>query len=1225
MSGNNRNGDHRHPYNTFTATQGRAPHSDDDSHAYTPQATLRSHQDPNANPPLSTARLSDASVPPTAATNNGLSSAPHVRATHSSLNNAAVAASNSNPAPGLVTVSGQPSNGVKLAGVEIEMTKRSTSLSADLVAKGLEELDDSEHLPVFSGEKSNGRALGDGTEQGTEVAVGAKEHHAMNFGDEQGDEPTPEGYDARDKFWALALENVFNLVQLEDPLAGIDAADAPHHAKELGDNVIPIKGGPSWIIILASQFKNAITIVLLIVIIISGVFKDWAEFGVVLFILFFNALLGFYQEYGAERSLASLKQMTAGVAKVIRNGIPEIIFIDEVVVGDVIVLEQGASVPADCRIFESNGLEVDEALLTGEALPVVKHGNVIRDPENRLALGDRKNMVYRSTQVTQGRGKAVVVAGGLNTEMGKLAKRLSDSKSSGKTALMRKLDYMMYFLFFCCAIAALIVFAANKMRYTPATLSYATAVAIAILPESLCAVITVAMTFSVKRMAQQKCIVRKLPVLEVLGNVTDICSDKTGTLTENKMVVKKAVIGIDDVYSVGGAPYDTHGDFFPAMRNGQEQQPVSMTHQQEVRYIYQFLKCAALCSTTVLHVSEEDMDSLAGNGNPTEIAIQVMTWKAGLNRDKLEEEGWECITEYSFDSKIKRMSTAWENKAKCELYLCTKGAPERVIELCTYKISEDGKLVSLTQQDREQVDQHIHDLAAQGLRTICFAYREDATKIFPIPADEPFIDAYDRDQVECDLVFLGIVGIYDPPRPESRPSVVACQHAGICVRMLTGDHTSTAGSIASMLNIIRRRDLGDPVKLQAGPDFDKVDPETIDGWADLPVVVGRCSPESKVKMIESLHRRKKVVAMTGDGFNDSPSIKIADIGCAMGSGVDVTKGVADLVITDDNFATIVKAVAEGRRISQCIRKFVVHLLSSNVAEVIALICGLPISHGGESVFILSPIEILWLNMFTSAPPATGLSLDRATDDILQVPPNTQGFFTIELIADTVVYGFWLGAITLCGFAVVLYGFKSGPEGTDCNRHNGVGCENIWTARSTAFGILYFGLLIHSYTVRHPRVSIFRMRWLDNKWIFGSCVLGSVLFVPIVYINAIAHGLFVHSSITWEWGVIAVGVMTFLAACETYKVIKNLIFPIRKVLVEVDEEEAEDVEEQRQREYNTFTRTMPDDRDVERIANENLRMSFASIAGSVATANTGSFRMPAQRQKKKRTGFFRKRE
>lgn len=1237
MPGNHPEGDASHGSGAFSPTEGPASHvhhSEDDE--LPAELTVAHHHDPNVNVPS----VASATATPAATATTDTSRAATASADSHHAANTPVFVQSQLPSavPAAATASvpftSSSSKGVDLDEAEMELKAKLTE------AQEVQPDDNSDisEAPIVNGEnvsstekeaavvetEEDGASAGAGDSGGG--VHGDSDEHAMNFGDDQGDEPTPESYDPADKFWALRLENVFELVQLEDPLSGLENNDAPRHAKALGDNIIPIKGGPSWIIILLNQFKNAITIVLLIVIVISGVFKDWAEFGVVLFVLFFNAFLGFYQEYGAEKSLASLKQMTAGVAKVMRSGVPEIIFIDEVVVGDVIVLEQGASVPADCRIFESNGLEVDEALLTGEALPVVKHANVIRDPDNRLALGDRKNMVYRNTLVTQGRGKAVVVAGGLNTEMGKLAKRLNDGKSGGKTALMKKLDYMMYFLFICCAVLAVVVFAANKMKYTPATLSYATAVAIAILPESLCAVITVAMTVSVKRMAQQKCIVRKLPVLEVLGNVTDICSDKTGTLTENKMVVKKAVIGVDDVYSVGGAPYETYGEFFPAMKAGVNPPPVQMSSKLDQPYIYEFIKCSALCSTTVLHISEDDADSLTGNGNPTEIAIQVMTWKAGLNRDKLEEEGWECITEYAFDSKIKRMSTAWENKTKGDLYLCTKGAPERVIELCNYKLDEKGNTQHLTREDRARVDQHIKDLAAQGLRTICLSYRKDAIRLFPIPVNEPFIDAYDREQVEKDLVFLGIVGIYDPPRPESRPSVIACQHAGICVRMLTGDHTSTAGSIASMLNIINRRDLEDPVKLQAGPDFDKVDADVIDSWADLPVVVGRCSPESKVRMIESLHRRKRVVAMTGDGFNDSPSIKIADIGCAMGSGVDVTKGVADLVITDDNFSTIVKAVAEGRRISQCIRKFVVHLLSSNVAEVIALICGLPIRHEAESIFVLSPIEILWLNMFTSAPPATGLSLDRATDDVLQVPPNTAGFFTVELIADTVVYGFWLGAVTLCGFALVLFAFGNQPEGTDCNSHNGVGCQNIWRARCTAFGILYFGLLLHSYTVRHPRLSIFKMRWLDNKWICGSCVVGTLLFVPIVYINPIAHGLFVHDMITWEWAVIAIGVIVFIASCEIYKVIKNLAFPIRRILVEVDEMGAEETEEQRQHEYNTFTRAMPDDRSVEEIANENLRMSFASLAGSVATANTGSFRVPQQRQKKKkRISLFRKRK
>ncbi|ORC92341.1 calcium motive p-type ATPase [Trypanosoma theileri] len=1019
------------------------------------------------------------------------------------------------------------------------------------------------------------------------------------------DELKPGAYDPALKWWTYDITTTFSVVQLEDPTIGVTADDVPRRARELGDNKIPISGGPSALWILCRQFMNSITVILTIVIVISAVFKDWAEFGVVLFILLFNALLGFYQEYGAEKSLQSLKEMTAGSAKVLRDSAAQIIFIDEVVVGDIIILEQGSSVPADCRIVENNGLEVDEALLTGEAMPVVKHTNVIPDPDGNCALGDRKNMVYRNTLVTQGRGKAVVVAAGLSTEMGKLAERLTDDEGTGKTQLMKTLDYMMYFLFGCCVVLAIIVFATNKFKYHPTTLSYATAVAIAILPESLVAVITVSMTVSVKRMAKQKCIVRKLSVLEVLGNVTDICSDKTGTLTENKMVVKKAVIGISDEFVVTGAPYDRHG-FFVRESNSDEHVNLKESYNTN-KAVYEFMRCAALCSSTTLHIDENDADHLVGSGNPTEVAIQVMTWKAELHRDMFEDEGWECIAEYPFDSKIKRMSTGWYHKERNELYLSTKGAPERVLDLCASKISESGSIDTLADDERQKVEEHVKDLASQGLRTICFSMRPCSLQQFPIPEEDSFIMAHTREVVEQDLVFLGLVGIYDPPRPESKPSVIACQHAGIVVRMLTGDHVSTAGSIAVMLNIIGKRDISNPLKLQNGPDFDRVEMETIAQWEDLPLVVGRCSPESKVKMIDSLHKRKRVVAMTGDGFNDSPSIKIADVGCAMGSGTDVTKGVADLIITDDNFATIVKAVAEGRRISQNIRKFVVHLLSSNVAEVIALICGLPIRYMEAPLFVLSPIEILWLNMFTSAPPATGLSLDAASSDVLLVPPNTAGLFTVELVADTLVYGFWLGAFALCGFVFILYGIDNGPTGTDCNSHSGVGCEKIWQARATAFGILYFGLLIHSYTVRHPRLSVFRMKWFDNRWIYGSVIVGTILFIPIVYVNPIAHGLFVHHMLTWHWGVLAILLILFLFCCEMYKILKNCCFPLKHVTVPQDEE----IEE----EYRRFAVPEHDTRDVVSIAQEDLRMSFASFAGSINSAGTHRNRMSFGKKKK----------
>ncbi|CCW62060.1 unnamed protein product [Phytomonas sp. EM1] len=1037
-------------------------------------------------------------------------------------------------------------------------------------------------------------------------------HHAMTFGDDQKDEPIIETYDPAIKWWSLSLENVFNLVRLIDPTSGLDVEEVPEHARDLGDNRIRIQGGPKWYFILARQFLNAITLILGIVIVISIIFKDWAEFGVVLAIVIFNGGLGFYQEFSAEKSMQSLKEMTVGVARVIRNGAPEVIFIHEVVVGDVIILEQGACVPADCRVFESNGLEVDEALLTGEALPVLKHAKVIPDPESRCALGDRKNMVFRNTLVTQGRGKAVVIAAGPHTEMGKLAKQLSSSKGNEKTDLMVKLDYMMYILFACAIVLGVVVFAVHKMEFNALILSYATAVGIAIFPESLSAVITVAMTASMKQMAQKKCIVRKLPVLEVIGGVTDICSDKTGTLTENKMVVKKVLIGSNETYLVTGAPYDVHGMFVPINEYGVEEEALEIRHKYpDCPHIYEFFRCCALCSSTILRISDDDMDTLVGNGNPTEIAVQAMTWKAQLNRDQLEGEGWVCLAEYAFDSTIKRMSAAWYKASSKELYLCTKGAPERILDLCTYIFDEKGAKTLITHTDIEKINHVIGSMARQGLRTLCFACRDEGIDRFPVPKDKPFADLHVRSDIEHDLVFLGVVGMYDPPRPESLPSIIACQHAGIRVRMLTGDHILSAGTIASMLNIIPNGDVDDPIKLQAGPDFDKLDDATIDAWEDLPYVIGRCSPESKVKMIESLHRRKRVVAMTGDGFNDSPSIKIANVGCAMGSGVDVTKGVADLIIMDDNFATIVKAIAEGRRIAQCICKFIVHLLSSNVAEVIVLICGLGFSHEGNTLFILSPLEILWLNMLTSAPPAIGLSMDSPTEDILLVPPNTRGVFSLELIMDTCIYGLWLGAASLIGFVVILYGFENGPAGHDCNKRTGtMECKPVWQARCTAFSILYFGLFIHAYTVRHPRLSIFRMKWLDNMWIFGSVVMGTVLFIPIVYVDAIAHNIFVHHMITWHWAVLVVAVLSFLGLCELYKVIKNILYPIKRLSVFFDEEERSEILQ----EYRTFTHTDHDARSLTEINEENLRMSFASFAHGVGTTSTASFRFPPERRK-----------
>ena len=1053
---------------------------------------------------------------------------------------------------------------------------------------------------------------------------------------------------------------------------GLTTAEAEANGAELGTNYIPVKGGPNALKILFAQFFNSITAILAIVAGVSIAFQDWVEFGVVIAIIVINGALGFYQEYTAALSLDALRKMTSGTAKVVRDG-GQISVVEPsvLVVGDIVVLEQGDEVPADIRLFDvSNDLAINEALLTGEAEPVSKIVEIIPDADDSCALGDRKNMAYRSTNLVSGRGRGIVVAAGIKTEMGKLADRLGEAESA-RTPLMVKMDIMLYILFGCCAILAIIVFAADKMRWSEKNLMYACAVAIAILPESLVVVLTVAFTLSIRRMAQEKCIVRKLGVLEVLGGVTDICSDKTGTLTENKMAVKVAFIGVMKSYSVHGAIRGAEGQFLARAPGANSFAPIATPQISRTGtptagagagagnvldvntnkdannatnplrldtnaagpMHQEFFRAASLCATVRLHVDPAAVAAhgaeaeLVAEGNPTEIAIQAMAWKA--DREPEFFEGHECaekIGEYPFNSSVKRMTTVYRlrpnrrcdtaNKkndtttanaaataavsSNCEedsdevahptaVYSFTKGAPERVLDLCEWHFDTDGTIKPLTADDRAILTKNISGMASYGLRTICFARRHvEAFPFANLPADpkqqqqqkqkdaapSSFPDdvavegdvvvgddedddegpAFDklneRDDVESKLIYLGLVGIQDPPRKESGPSVLICQHAGIKVRMLTGDHGDTAAAIADNLGILGTfEDRSDPKKVMIGPTFDKMTDEDVDALEDLPAVIGRCSPESKVKMIEALHRRGRVVAMTGDGFNDSPSIKKADVGCAMGSGTDVTKGVADIVITDDNFTTIVKAVREGRRISQVIKHFVIHLLAGNIAEVIALIIGLCIRHEDRSVFILSPLQILWLNMVTSSPPAIGLSMDEAGDDILEVPPNTSGLFTAELIADFMVPGAIIGGCCLSSFAFVGYVGNDGLEGTDCNGSDGQNCDVIWTARATAFSVIYVSLLLHAYNVRHPRKSIFQMKWFDNPVLYLNIVFGMGCLMICLYVETIAKNVFIQKQLTWEWGVIAVALVVFEILFEIYKYSKRWIFPIKPIVID----------------------------------------------------------------------------
>ena len=986
----------------------------------------------------------------------------------------------------------------------------------------------------------------------------------------------PSAYDADLPWYTYTAAEVVGIISLSDPSIagagdtqvqalhrrqnGIAEDDVQGYRTAFGDNKIPVKGGPHVLYILLMQFLTSINFILGAVAIVAGVFEDWPEVGVVVFVILFNSLLGFYQEWSAAKSIEGLKKMTSGSAKVVRDGIVDIVDIDEVVVGDTVILEQGCLVPADMRLTEASNLDIDEALLTGEAVPVNKEVDPIAptDPsEGETALGDRKNMAFRNTLVTQGSGQGIVVAGGLKTQIGRLAERLAEDDGSSKTPLMIKMDIMMYILFGICLLLALLVFAANKMKFSHSTLIYACSVAIAIVPESLGAVVTVAMTISVRRMAQEGCIVRRLGSLEVLGGVTDICSDKTGTLTENKMVVKTAVVGIYNSYTVKGAPRGQEGAFMDNRAPAGVPRRLDTSPAALDQAHMTFFRCAAMCCAASLAPDDEAPGMLASVGNPTEVALQVMAWKARLNPDHFAaKEGLEEVGEYAFDSVVKCMSVVLRGPAG-DLTSYTKGAAEVILPRCRWMLTPTGELAPFTDVEAEVVNSHVEHLAAKGLRTLCLSRRNTDAAPLPAmpdgwcPSDRRYDSVHPRAIVEGELIYVGLVGIYDPPRPESGPSVAQCQRAGIKVRMLTGDHASTAVAIAKSLGIVPENEAaqetfeGGCVVIN-GPTFDAMTDEEIDAMPFLPTVVSRCSPQSKVRMIEALHRRGGVAAMTGDGFNDSPSIKQSDIGCAMGSGTDVTKGVADMVITDDDFTTIVKAVAEGRRVADVIKKFVVSLLSSNVAQVIVLVIGLAIRHEDESVFILSPIEILWANMLTGSAPAIGLSLDEPEDNILEVPPNRKGFFTLELILDTLVYGCVLGVASLCAFIFVLYGpFNDDYSiGRDCNLSSGTGCDTIWRARSTAFVTINIGLMLQGFNVRSTRKSIIHIGWFDNAWIWGSAAVGIVAIAIVLYVEVIAKDVFIHAAITWEWIVVLIGLIVFEGTVELYKIAKNYIDPLQ---------------------------------------------------------------------------------
>ena len=637
------------------------------------------------------------------------------------------------------------------------------------------------------------------------------------------------------------------------------------------------------------------------------------------------------------------------------------------------------------------------------------------------------------------------------------------------------------------------------------------------------------------------------------------------------MVAKRAWIPSKGTYSVGTStnPLDpTLGDLSHRDVPPTELQVQSVDGDEEGQAIHyeellkdnkplqNYLDTASLANLAHVH---ETPDGWRARGDPTEIAIQVFASRFNCNRERLtREESWNQIAEFPFDSDVKKMSVIFENTASGKSMVFTKGAVERIMDSCVDSCSEDGSgPTQIDEAFRNRVMDNMEALAAQGLRVLALAsksYEGETNK----PENE-----YDRASAESGLTFQGLIGLYDPPRVESAGAVRQCHQAGIAVHMLTGDHPSTAKAIAAQVGIVPpdtkdiSKDVADAMVFTASA-FDKLSDDEIDALPVLPLVIARCTPHTKVRMIEALHRRKRFAAMTGDGVNDSPSLKRADVGIAMGeAGSDVAKDASDIVLTDDNFASILNAIEEGRRMFDNIQKFVLHLLSENIAQACTLLIGLAFKDStGLSVFPLAPVEILWVIMITSGMPDMGLGVERAAPDIMERAPQSlkKGVFTLEVMVDMLVYGLWMATLCLTSFSIILFGFGDGDLGSNCNDSYSEECDTVFRARATTFVCLTWFALFLAWEMVNMRRSFFRMQphskkyftqWMHDVWrnqfLFWAIIAGFVTIFPTLYIPVINHVVFKHEGISWEWGVVFIEAMLFLGGIESWKWAKRVYF------------------------------------------------------------------------------------
>ena len=836
-----------------------------------------------------------------------------------------------------------------------------------------------------------------------------------------------------------------------DPAIGLTSQEAAIRLEKFGKNVLPEKKRKSTLKMFLEQLQDTMIYILLIATALSAFMGDIAEAIIILVVVLLNAAIGVFQENKAEAAMEALKKLTTPRAIVRRDGEATEISSQDIVYGDIIEIDAGRYIPADLRLLESSNLQIEESALTGESVPSEKYATFIADKEE-TPLGDRKNMAFMSTLATYGRGVGIVVANAVESEIGKIAKILEEDNNE-MTPLQKRMDNLGKTLGYLCLGIAAVMMVVGVLQNRDVKDMFMTAISLAVaaIPEGLPAIVAIVLALGVTRMSKNNAIVKKLPAVETLGSVNVICSDKTGTLTQNKMTVVKTY---------------THEDSHEL-----DTDLANIESSEEEKLL---IKSFVLCSDATANAEKT-------TGDPTEIAFIVAGNRMGLTKEALNAE-FPRVDEKPFDSDRKLMSTVNQEGEKFAVH--TKGATDNLIKISN-RAFINGKIVPMTDEVRKTFLKEAEAMSNQALRVLGAAYKVVDT----VPVTE---------EMEKDLVFLGLVGMIDPPRLEVKDSIQLAKDAGVKTIMITGDHKNTAVAIARELGIATSLDealTGAEIDDYSDEDFDK----NISQWR----VFARVSPEHKVKIVRSFKNAGNIVSMTGDGVNDAPSLKFADIGVAMGiTGTDVSKGAADMILTDDNFTTIVRAIEEGRNIYSNIKKAVIFLLSCNLGEIIAIFLAVLLNWP----IPLLATQILWVNLITDTLPAIALGVDPGDPDVMLKKPRSpkESFFAKGAGLRAVVGGTLIGLLTIAAFAFGIY-----ERGGNLMTGN-VPEEALIYARTMAFVVLALSQLFYSLSVRHSIKPIFQVGLLTNKYLIGAIFIGILLQLSVIEIPFLANAFGVHS-------------------------------------------------------------------------------------------------------------------